>query len=77
VESGVYRYLRHPIYAGLVLAGLGWGLVTAAPAAIALTLLLLVWLDLKARREEAWLAARHPGYEAYRARTRKFLPFVY
>ena len=77
VESGVYRYVRHPVYAGIVLASFGWGLVAGSLLAIALALLLLGWFDLKARREEAWLAARHPDYAAYRTRTRKFLPFLY
>ncbi len=77
VETGVFRFVRHPVYVGLVLAAIGWGLVTTSLIAIGLSLLLLVWLDLKSRREEAWLAVRHPAYAAYRARTRKFLPFVY
>ncbi len=77
VESGAYRYVRHPVYAGLVLASIGWGLLTASLVAIGLALVLLVWLDLKARREEVWLTARHPGYAAYRTRTWKFVPFVY
>jgi len=29
---------------------------------------------LKSRREEAWLTERFPGYDAYRRRTRRFLP---
>ncbi len=77
VERGVYRYVRHPVYAGLVVAGIGWGLVAASLPAIGLSLILLLWLDLKARREETWLAMRHPGYAAYRTRTRKFVPFLY
>ena len=77
VETGAYRRVRHPVYAGLVLAGIGWGLVTASLVAVGLSLLLLFWLDLKSRREEAWLAARHPGYAAYRTRTKRFVPFVY
>jgi len=77
VETGVYARLRHPIYAGLIAAAIGWGLVTAAPAALALTLVLLLLFDAKARREEAWLAERHPGYAAYRSRTRRFVPGVY
>ena len=77
VESGAYTYVRHPVYAGLLLASLGWGLVTGSLVVIGLALLLFVWFDLKSRREEVWLAARHPRYAAYRARTRRFLPFVY
>lgn len=77
VETGVYRYVRHPVYAGLVLSGIGWGLITASAVAVGFSILLLLWLDLKSRREEAWLATRHAGYAAYRSRTRKFLPYVY
>lgn len=77
VETGAYRYVRHPVYAGIVLAAIGWGLLTASFLALFLTFILLFWFDFKARREEAWLADRHPSYAAYRARTRKFVPFVY
>ena len=77
VETGVYRFVRHPIYSGIVLAGLGWGVATLAPLAVGLSALLLAWFDLKARNEEAWLAERHPAYKAYRGRTRKFIPFLY
>lgn len=77
VERGAYRYLRHPIYSGLVLAGLGWSVAAGSLAALILTLALAVLFDLKARREEAWLLERLPGYESYRARTRRFVPGIY
>ncbi|MGH2466560.1 MAG: methyltransferase family protein [Candidatus Limnocylindrales bacterium] len=77
VDRGAYRYLRHPIYSGLVLAGFGWSMATGSLAALVLTLALAVLFDLKARREEAWLLERLPGYGAYRARTRKFVPGIY
>ena len=35
VESGAYRLVRHPIYGGLILGALGWGLLTASPLALA------------------------------------------
>jgi protein-S-isoprenylcysteine O-methyltransferase Ste14 len=77
VETGVYRFVRHPVYAGIVLAGLGWGLATWSWAPVVLTLVLFGLFDLKARREEAWLADQVVGYVAYRERTRKFIPKVY
>ncbi len=77
VERGAYRYVRHPIYGGLILAAGGWGLWTASPAALALTLVLLGFFDLKSRREEHWLEARHPDYVDYRRRTKRFFPLIY
>ena len=39
--------------------------------------LLLVFFDIKSRREEAWLVARFPAYADYRRRVRKLIPFIY
>ena len=77
IDSGVYGLVRHPIYAGIVTAGIGWGLAMASPAALAASIVLGGFFDLKARREEAWLAAAYPGYAAYQARVRKLVPFIY
>jgi protein-S-isoprenylcysteine O-methyltransferase Ste14 len=77
IDTGAYGLVRHPIYGGLVLGAAGWGLATASPAALAATVLLLGFFDLKSRREEAWLAEQYPDYDAYRARTRRMLPWVY
>jgi protein-S-isoprenylcysteine O-methyltransferase Ste14 len=77
VDSGAYGLVRHPIYGGLVLGAAGWGLFEASIAALALAVLLGVFFDLKSRREEGWLVERFPEYPAYRARTRRLLPWLY
>lgn len=77
VESGIYAGIRHPIYAGLILGGLGWSALTRSLPALAIAIVLAIFLDAKARREEAWLLARYAGYAAYRRRTKRFLPRVY
>ena len=77
VERGVYAFLRHPIYAGLVLLAVGWSLARPSGLGALLSLALALFLDLKARREEEFLAATFPGYRAYRRRTSRFIPRVY
>ena len=77
VETGAFRLVRHPIYGGLILGAAGWALLRASPAALLGAAILLVFFDLKRRREEAWLATRYHGYAAYRARTRRLIPWIY
>jgi protein-S-isoprenylcysteine O-methyltransferase Ste14 len=76
-QSGIFRLVRHPMYGGAILIGLGWSLADA-PLGLIPTALLVLLFDLKARREEAWLIERFPAYAAYRAGTpRRFVPWLY
>ena len=77
VETGAYRYARHPIYGGLILGACGWGLLRASPLALLGALVLAGFFSLKSRREEIWLAEKYPDYPAYRSRTRRLIPWVY
>jgi protein-S-isoprenylcysteine O-methyltransferase Ste14 len=76
--TGVYGLARHPMYGGGLLFALGWSTVFGSIVGLALTAVLVVFVELKSRREEQWLTERHPGYADYRLRTRRrFIPFVY
>ncbi len=77
VVHGPYRFVRHPIYAGLIFGTLGWGLLRANLLGMALALLLFIFFDLKSHREEQWLRAAYPEYEAYQRRVRKLAPWLY
>lgn len=77
VETGAYRLVRHPIYSGLFFAFLGWGLHVHGWLTIGYALLLFICLDIKARREERWLTEKFQGYDAYRRRVRRLIPFIY
>jgi protein-S-isoprenylcysteine O-methyltransferase Ste14 len=77
VESGAYRLIRHPIYSGLVLGAIGWGLFTGSILAIGAAGLLFLLLAAKSRREEVWLMTVHPEYRAYEQRTKRLIPWIY
>ncbi|MBE7380982.1 MAG: isoprenylcysteine carboxylmethyltransferase family protein [Leptolyngbya sp. SIO1E4] len=77
VQTGVYSIVRHCLYSGLILGTAAYSLWTlSVPHFLGAVLLLLV-LDMKARKEEAWLIERYPDYEAYRQRVKKFIPWIY
>jgi protein-S-isoprenylcysteine O-methyltransferase Ste14 len=77
VDSGPYRLVRHPIYAGLVLGAFGLTLVRLTWISLGLAVALFLVLDVKRRREEAWLVERYDRYAGYRARTKALIPFLY
>jgi protein-S-isoprenylcysteine O-methyltransferase Ste14 len=77
VQGGVYGLARHPIYGGLIVGAVGWALLTNSLLALGLALVLLLFFEIKSRREERQLLARFPAYAAYRRRVRKFFPCLY
>ena len=76
-DGGAYALVRHPIYGGLLLVTLGWSASTS-PAALVPAVVLALVFEGKRRREEAWLAERHPIYRDYARRVRhRFVPFLW
>jgi protein-S-isoprenylcysteine O-methyltransferase Ste14 len=77
IRDGVFALVRHPMYGGVVIAALGWGLLMASLPAMAGAVVLGFFFDLKSRREEAWLAERFPDYAEYSRQTRRLIPWIY
>jgi protein-S-isoprenylcysteine O-methyltransferase Ste14 len=77
VQTGAYRWVRHPIYSGAILAALGWSLLVNNLLALALTAVLFFFFDLKSRQEEVWLRQRYPAYAAYQKQVPKLIPWLY
>ncbi len=73
VERGVYRWVRHPIYGGIVVGAVGLAVVRGSLVALLVAVAMLGFFRLKAHREEQRLIAAYPGYEAYRERVRATL----
>jgi protein-S-isoprenylcysteine O-methyltransferase Ste14 len=76
VTSGPYRYVRHPIYSGLLLAMLGTALATNLWWLIALVAI-GGYFVYSATVEERMLTSAFPAaYPTYRAGTKMLIPFV-
>ena len=77
VKSGVYGYIRHPLYLSLVL--LGTGIMLKYPGTIQLILgaINMVAVFLTALVEEKEMIARFGDeYRVYMKETKMFIPFV-
>lgn len=77
VKSGIFSVVRHPIYSGFILFAFGWSLMWGSIATLIAALALLVFFDIKARREERWLEAKFGDYATYKQGVKKLIPFVY
>lgn len=70
VTTGPYRFLRHPAYAGMLLANLGFVVFFANPASVTAYLVLAGVLVWRIRTEERalWSVPGYPAFAAGRAR---------
>lgn len=76
VTSGPYRFIRHPIYSGVLLALLGTGIAVTLYW-FAAVVLIGCYFVYSATVEERGMAEQFPQeYAAYRSRTRMLIPFV-
>jgi protein-S-isoprenylcysteine O-methyltransferase len=78
VETGPYRFVRHPSYSGLLLAFVGLAVFFANWLSILglLVPITLAVLNRVRKEEQALLASLGLPYAAYCARTKRFIPRV-
>jgi protein-S-isoprenylcysteine O-methyltransferase Ste14 len=78
VTTGIYGYMRHPIYTGVLLMFTGTALLVGTLGAVAgfLTMFLTLWLKLK--QEEALMRRHFPrDYPVYEERVKALIPYVF
>jgi protein-S-isoprenylcysteine O-methyltransferase Ste14 len=78
VGSGPYRWIRHPIYTGILLAALGSAMIRGHLQQLVGFAILLAGFYFKARREERFLGQEFgTGFKEHFRRTGMFLPRVF
>jgi protein-S-isoprenylcysteine O-methyltransferase Ste14 len=77
VTSGIFRYIRHPLYSSLLF--LAWGIWLKQPLAVTLPVALLSsWLLWVTARRDETLCISHFGesYREYMQNTKRLIPFI-
>lgn len=78
MTTGIYGYMRHPIYTGTILMLLGLVCVIGNVLSILLTFLATWFLQYKIKQEEILLSRHFPKeYAAYKKRTKTLIPFIF
>jgi len=75
ITSGLYRYIRHPIYAGDMLLIVGLQLALQSWVVV-FALMIVVVVVRQTLAEEKLLVNAFPEYRRYCGRTKRFLPFL-
>lgn len=78
IDKGIYRFIRHPQYTGLLLIAigmmLGWATLTNL---LMLPVLILMYNNLAIKEEKMMKAEFGDAYVSYMQKTKRFIPFIY
>jgi protein-S-isoprenylcysteine O-methyltransferase Ste14 len=77
VTTGVYAYVRHPMYLSVLLSMLGIVIIYFTYYEFALYILLVITLLVKLFYEESLWKCHNPAYENYMRKTKRIIPFVF
>lgn len=75
-KSGLYRYVRHPMYTSVLLFALGLALKSGNAIKYILVAALYLLFYLKSAYEEKYLLMKYPEYSEYSAKIPRFIPFT-
>jgi protein-S-isoprenylcysteine O-methyltransferase Ste14 len=78
IEHGPYRYVRHPIYSGVLVMVFGTAIISGRVSSFVLLAVFFIGFWFRSRQEERLLTKHFPAaYPSYKARVKAFIPFVY
>lgn len=77
VTTGMYTYVRHPLYATVLLMSIAGCLVFSTVFCWVFVLLTFLGINNRVKKEEAFLLVQFEDYQAYSKKTKKLIPFIY
>ncbi|HRG18453.1 MAG TPA: isoprenylcysteine carboxylmethyltransferase family protein [Flavobacterium lutivivi] len=76
LENGLYKFVRHPIYSGLLLLFYGYGIYIDSIYKLLISSLLLVLFYFKTNYEERLLEIKFQDYSLYKKKVGRFFPKI-
>lgn len=78
IASGPYRFVRHPMYVGLILLNISLALILGSMWTLVIALLIAALVLWRTAREDQTLRLELPGYEEYTSVTRyRLMPGIW
>jgi protein-S-isoprenylcysteine O-methyltransferase Ste14 len=76
LQNGLYKYMRHPIYTGIILLFIGYSVYQNSVYKLFISLMLVILFYFKSNYEEQRLEQKFPDYKRYRSKTGRFFPWI-
>ena len=76
ITTGIYKYIRHPMYASVIIIMFAFLVSTPILVEGILFIFLIGVLLLKAKKEESLWLIHDEAYEVYKKDSKLFIPFV-
>jgi protein-S-isoprenylcysteine O-methyltransferase Ste14 len=76
IQTGPYRFVRHPIYTGIILMCFGSAILFGQLHCWLGALVMGIGFWIKLKQEETIMLQHFPGYAEYRKRVKALVPFV-
>lgn len=77
ITSGIYKYIRHPMYLSVIMLGLSFVIADPKPIMFLVWAILIFNLHLKMDIEETNLLIAFPEYKDYKRNTKRLIPYIY
>ena len=76
IQTGLYKFVRHPVYSGIILTALGFGFYGGSFCKIAIGFALWMLFYFKSKYEEQLLCNQFSDYKEYQKNTGRFFPLL-
>ena len=77
IQNGLFKYIRHPVYTGILFNLFGYGLYSQSFYKLSITVVLFILFYYKSVYEEKRLSSKFTIYSGYKKGTGRFFPKFY